>query len=378
MSSIRTLLDGGHVETGGLHFIATPDTDSLMWSVKGKVQTMLNIVQWNSGSPRIITSQTFPQYEQFANGESIATLNSVRWRHVYYFSDPHGNATSINPKTGLAEPRGLNDRLMHDMLTLGALQENWARTVNLVLLDMPYGRQDKATPGKRQAASLDRVGQWLSEITGTNGYIITTDLHNPASKSSFRGTNFINLYSGWFLMQVVGEEQKAHPDLRPILLPADQGWDKKIGNIAQEYGLKYGMSIKMRDYSTTNSVDSVTVTGDIEWKDVFIHDDILDTGGTLVKLLEEVIAKNPRSISVCITHGLFNGEALAKLSSMLIKHGNIIRWVYVTDSVYRENLKEYEWIKRLSNDNIVSNTIFSIYQWLPINRWDAEDYLVGR
>ena len=78
MSSIRTLLNGSHVETGGLHFIATPDTNLLMEAVKGRVQEMMNVVSTEPDTPRIITSQSFHQYEQFANGESIATLDTVR------------------------------------------------------------------------------------------------------------------------------------------------------------------------------------------------------------------------------------------------------------------------------------------------------------
>lgn len=34
------------------------------------------------------------------------------------------------------------------------------------------------------------------------------DLHNPASKSSFKDTNFINLYSGWFVKRVVEMAKK--------------------------------------------------------------------------------------------------------------------------------------------------------------------------
>jgi phosphoribosylpyrophosphate synthetase len=141
---------------------------------------------------------------------------------VYYFSDPHGDAMSIDPKSGKSETRSLNDRLMHDVFTAGALQENGARTVNLVLMTMPYARQDKATPGQRQAASLDRLAKWMSDITGQNGYIINMDLHNPASKSSFQGTNFINLYSDWFVKKVIESLRKAGQDIEPVLLPADQ------------------------------------------------------------------------------------------------------------------------------------------------------------
>jgi hypothetical protein len=75
-SQIAMLLAGEHVETGGLHFMATPDTQILMNEVKIHTQGMLDLVTQRGHHPRIITSQTFPSYGQFANGESIATIES--------------------------------------------------------------------------------------------------------------------------------------------------------------------------------------------------------------------------------------------------------------------------------------------------------------
>gem|GEM_PF-4741824 len=47
---------------------------------------------------------------------------------------------------------------MHDLLLLNSIRDNGARTVNLVQSCVPYARQDKTTPEKRQSASIDVIG----------------------------------------------------------------------------------------------------------------------------------------------------------------------------------------------------------------------------
>jgi phosphoribosylpyrophosphate synthetase len=40
---------------------------------------------------------------------------------------------------------------------------------------------------------------------------------------------------------------------------------------------------------------------------------MLDTGGTLMKTIEEIAKHKPKSINVVVTHGLFNGDAMDKI-----------------------------------------------------------------
>ncbi len=378
---IEAMLKGEYVETGWLHFIATSDMKDLMYQVKEQIQYILDKAhEMNSQvyKKRNITFQVIDWYLQFAGWESVTNIDSsVRWKHVYFFSDPSGDAKHINredgPKKWQEELRSFNDKLMHDILTLWALKENGAKSVNMVLQNMPYARQDKSTPGKREAASMDRVWKWISEITWNNGYVITMDLHNPASKSSFKDTNFINLYSGWFVNKVVRIAEQEESEFSPVLSPADQWGYAKVSRIAEEYEMKNIICIKTRDYTTINKVADIKVIWDVEWKDVIVHDDILDTGGTLVTLLKEILKKKPRSIRVAITHGLFNKDAFALLSNIVIESNQVIRWIYITDTVYKD-IHQHSWIKRISTKDILANTILSIFQDFGVRRWNDRDY----
>ena len=62
----------------------------------------------------------------------------------------------------------------------------------------------------------------------------------------------------------------------------------------------------------------MTVIGDIVGKDVVLVDDIIDTGGTLVKAADMMMEKGAASVRACITHPLLSGDAYEKLENSKI------------------------------------------------------------
>jgi len=114
----------------------------------------------------------------------------------------------------------------------------------------------------------------------------------------------------------------------------DQGGDKKISGIAKDLHLDYCNVIKKRATLIANKVEEIRVYGDIENKDILIHDDILDTGGSLVTLIDELQKQHPRSINIAITHGMFNKNAIEKLQEL--HNQKLFEYIYVTNAVYRE------------------------------------------
>ena len=363
---IQDFIDGKDTESFWLHIISTPDTKILGEEVRRKIQSILD--KWHKSNPKIykkrkVTLENIETYEKFKNGESIPTLTqSVRWKHVYLLSDPHWDYWKSE--------RSLDDKIANDKLILDTAKWNGARSVNLIQSAMPYARQDKTTPWKRQSGSFDTIGREFSYFTGSNGYIMNLDLHNPASKSAFQGTNFINFHTWWFIKRCIQDMNKEQWNI--VLSGADQWWDKKVSGIAKEYWLQKIIVIKDRDYSKKNSVNTIDIYWDIEWKDILIHDDILDTWGTLCSLLEEMLKKKPKSINIAITHWQFNGEAFEKLEKIIKKSEWVIEKVYITNSINKSNLPEY--VEVMHTDDIIANNIFSIFQWLPIKRDNDKNY----
>lgn len=99
------------------------------------------------------------------------------------------------------------------MLLLNAIRTNGARSTNLITPYMPYARQDHPSKDRREPSSLEMIAEIFSRETSSNGNIITVDLHNPTSKSSFGSTTFINLFVGWLIEKVRKDENFESPVL---------------------------------------------------------------------------------------------------------------------------------------------------------------------
>ncbi|MFK7779765.1 MAG: ribose-phosphate diphosphokinase [Candidatus Gracilibacteria bacterium] len=394
VNQLDNYVKGSKTSNGGLHFVGTPDTEELVINVRNQVQALLDIAHMNTeySSRKNVTMEIIGDYKEFASGESISTLNeSVRGKHVYLFSDPNGDYQEeisdeetkklFDQMSGDSEKEiikkilssikvsSLNDKVMHDLLLLSAIETHGAKTTNIVQSSMAYARQDKMTPKKRQPASLRHIGEMISSITGSNGYCITADMHNEsAAVGVFSKTNFINLYTGWFVdecIKLIGKKDM-------LLSGADQGGDNKIKAIAKELMLEHMVVIKSRDYSKENSVEKTDIYGDIEGRDVLIHDDMLDTGGTMCKLLEEMLEKKPKFINIAVTHGMFNGKALERLEETIKKSNGVIQNVYMTNSINKKGLPDF--IKQVDLSNILANNILRIYKGLGLERNDNKDY----
>ena len=63
----------------------------------------------------------------------------------------------------------------------------------------------------------------------------------------------------------------------------------------------------------------MSLVGDVKGKNVVIVDDICDTGGTLLRAVEELKTFGAHEIYVCITHGVFSGDALENIQNSQIQ-----------------------------------------------------------
>jgi ribose-phosphate pyrophosphokinase len=361
-----------------LHIIWTDETKILSEKIVSKLNKnlsidipkwILNVIEKNmmqinkSLNCEIITinwafevSKEIIGYDKFANEETKIVFNeSVRGKHVYLVCD-------VNWKINSSKTT-FNDKLQQAQLILHTAKKHGAKTINVIFTCFPYSRQDKPTQAwlkdraKREASSTQFVVEILEMLW--IDYCITIDIHNTATTNAFKQTNFVNLYTWWFVQEVINKINKS--DI--VLSWTDEWCIKKTEAICKDLKLKNIVVLKTRDYSQKSVVTESRIFWDIEWKNVVIHDDILDTWWSLVSLIEEMKKKNPTSINIAITHWRFNDNAIEKLTK--IHDEWMFENIYVTNTVYRENLPDF--VKVVDASNIFANTITSIFQWESIN-----------
>lgn len=332
-----------------LHLIWTQDTEKLT----------TDIINYISDQIKEVVSYEIVNYDEFANGETKIQLNnSIRGKHNYIIFDVNGKK-NVNGKT-----IKYNDRFLQALLLAKCAKWHWAKTINMVPTTFPYSRQDKITQWwtnekkAREPYSAQFIKDIFQEILQTD-YCITIDVHNPASLSDSWQTNFINLYTWWFVKQAIEDIGQGGI----LLCPMDQWGDKKISSIARDLKLDYCNVIKHRHSYLANTVEEIKVYGDIENRNVLIHDDILDTWWSLITLIKELKKQNPKSINIAITHGMFNKNAIEELNKLYNQ-----KWfdnIYITNAIYREWLPVF--VKTIDSAKLWGNTILSIFKGESIN-----------
>ena len=86
------------------------------------------------------------------------------------------------------------------------------------------------------------------------------------------------------------------------------------------------MIIKRR--AKASEIEAMDLVGSVQGKDCIIVDDIIDTGGTLIKAAELLKSNGAKKVVAYATHGLFSGAAFEK-----IKKDTALDAIVITNSV---------------------------------------------
>jgi ribose-phosphate pyrophosphokinase len=106
-----------------------------------------------------------------------------------------------------------------------------------------------------------------------------------------------------------------------------------------------------------NVAEVMHIIGDVEGKDCLIVDDLIDTGGTLVKGAEALLEKGARSVRACATHAVLSGPAVERIKTSEIEE------VIVTNSIPLSDMAdECAKIKQLSVAPLLARAIRSIHE----------------
>ena len=81
-----------------------------------------------------------------------------------------------------------------------------------------------------------------------------------------------------------------------------------------------------------NEVASMQVIGDVKGKNTIVVDDMIDTGGTLLRASTELKKLGAKSVHIFCTHGVLSGDAIQKLSN----HPDIDR-IILTNTIDKSN-----------------------------------------
>lgn len=266
------------------------------------------------GSPDSYRNPSFKipcKYTRFANGEiKTEIMRTVRGLDIYIIQDV-ANETPV--KLG-DEQRVLtvNDHLMTLLTTADAARHAGARRVSMVLPSYPYSRQHKKKGREGLTASM--LGRMFENMDVAR--IITLDIHSKEIEHTFNGLSLENLHASYQILRTASSFiDLVNDDL--VVVSPDTGAIDRCKFFADSLKKPLALLYKERDHARTsrNAVDSnitsARLLGDVEDKTVFMADDLLGTGGTLIKAMKIIKELGARKIVCSVSLPLFSGDAVS-------------------------------------------------------------------
>ncbi len=204
----------------------------------------------------------------------------------------------------------VNDNLMELLIMLDAFKRSSARRVTAVIPYYGYARQDRKD--KPRVPITSKLVADLITAAGADR-VLTLDLH----ASQIQGFFNIPVDHLFAAPVIVGHLRKMEmPDLT-IVSPDAGGVER-----ARAYAKRLGASLAIIDKRRTaaNQTQVMNIIGEVEGRNVFVVDDIIDTAGTLIHTVDALLAKGAKSISASCTHAVLSGPAIERINSSPLEH----------------------------------------------------------
>lgn len=302
-------------------------------------------------------------FTYFMNGEfKTEILECIRGKDIYIFQDVENHqALSLNGGKN-KQSLSVNDHVMSLLVTIDAVRQAGAADISLVVPVYPYSRQHKKKGREGLTASL--LGH-IYESMGVSR-VITLDIHSREIENAFNSAHIENLHASY---QIIRELTKiadltSKEDNFVVVSPDTGAVDR---NKFYATGLKKPLALiyKERDYSivTQNARDTnikaIKLLGDVHGKTVFMADDMLGTGGTLLKAMEFLKEQGATKVIAAISLPFFTGNAIEQFNEAY-KKGYFYR-IIGTNAVYHEELLKCEWYINTNVTGLFANVISRVH-----------------
>ena len=242
-----------------------------------------------------------------------------------------GEDTVVVQSTGIPT----DNNYMELFFVLDALRRSAARSIAVVIPYIGYQRQDHVFR-EGEARSLEVVIRFMETVGATR--FIAVDVHSVKIPEIF-----IKPITHLSALPVFAEEIKRLGFTKEdtVLVTPDMGGIRRIKILSELLGgMEHAAVEKNRDLKT-GELDVAVMHGGVKKRAVIV-DDMISSGGTIVKACDLLSKNGVEEIYVFATHAVFSGEASKLLQNSKTKI------VYVTDTIYVPDEKRFEKLQFLT------------------------------
>ncbi len=243
----------------------------------------------------------------FANGEIF-----VRYEQSVRGSDAFVIQSHTTP---------VNTWIMEQLIMVDALKRASAKRITVVAPFYGYARQDKKHRGREPISA--RLMADLFKTAGANR-LLGVELHTSQIQGFFVGA-VDHLFALETLAHYVAS--RVADRSRITVVSPDAGRVRVAERWTDRLGSPLAIIHKRRDPDVPNEVKVLEVVGDVKGRICVLVDDMIDTGGTIVKAAETLFDQGAAEVIVTATHGIFSGPAIDRLKNSRVSE------VVVTDTL---------------------------------------------
>jgi ribose-phosphate pyrophosphokinase len=200
----------------------------------------------------------------------------------------------------------VSDHLLELLMMVDAARHASARRIHAVIPYFAYARSDK-----KDQPRISITARLIADLLRTAGasHVITMTLHSPQVHG------FFPMPVDHLTSQSVFIDHFRKQDLsNTVVVSPDIGHAKQAAKFARALGVPLAAANKERLDDESVRIDALI--GDVQGRDVILHDDEVATAGSVLKVIELLRCKEVRRITVACTHGVLSGPAIDRLSSV--------------------------------------------------------------
>ena len=188
-----------------------------------------------------------------------------------------------------------------------AAKTSGAKAITVVFPCYPYARQDR-----KLGDGCDIPPKLIVKLLKTAGAdrLVTVDIHAPKQIDDFPLPTF-NLSTKSLFADYLRQRTEKTDEI--LLFAPDRGALPRVQAIAKTLGLDFGWAEKQR--LSDGTLKFSDFYGNVRGKSVYIIDDRIDTGGTLIAVATRLKRTGAQRIIAIVTHGITSLALLEHLKT---------------------------------------------------------------
>ncbi len=234
---------------------------------------------------------------KFSNDESFVKINdNVRGADVFI----------IQPTC-----YPVNDNVMDLLIMIDALKRASAQRINCVIPYYAYARSDK-----KDQPRVPITAKLMADLITVAGAdrVIAVDLHAEQIQGFFNipvDHLFTTPIFARYFKSILSSEEV-------VVVSPDSGGANRARSLAKRLECSLAIGDKRRS-GNNDQAELLNIIGDVAGKTAILYDDIIDTGGSLIKVANALQEQGASRIYAACTHGVLSGSAVQNLEKSPIE-----------------------------------------------------------